>query len=224
MHVRSWRKSRRIRTALTVTALGSAFLIAPTLQALWRSAQKHAVSRDQIEESRRSITQLSSGIRARARAGFEPMPASISGKWLSACMNRVFDERTLLVNEYPTVLEEGFATGCTHVSLEPTAYRTKRHLGARRRGLPPERQREVALVHPHERLRGLARVDLHSDAGLRQVVLDDLGLTGVRVDRERQEAQLEPLAVRKNDVHLSTSWSVSITPWTRAPASGTNHA
>ncbi len=31
------------------------------------------------------------------------------------------------------VLEEGFATGCTHVSLEPTAYRTKRHLGARRR-------------------------------------------------------------------------------------------
>ncbi|MFZ9888541.1 MAG: hypothetical protein ACO3JL_13670 [Myxococcota bacterium] len=31
------------------------------------------------------------------------------------------------------VLEEGFRVGSTHVSLEPTAYRTKRHLGARRK-------------------------------------------------------------------------------------------
>ena len=34
------------------------------------------------------------------------MPAGITGKWLSACMNRLLDERTILVNEYPTVLEE----------------------------------------------------------------------------------------------------------------------
>ena len=34
------------------------------------------------------------------------MPAAISGKWLSACVNRLLDERTILVNEYPTVLEE----------------------------------------------------------------------------------------------------------------------
>lgn len=32
-----------------------------------------------------------------------------------------------------SVLEEGFRVGATHVSLEPTAYRTKRHLGARRK-------------------------------------------------------------------------------------------
>ena len=34
------------------------------------------------------------------------MPKAISGKWLSACMNKLLDERTILVNEYPTVLEE----------------------------------------------------------------------------------------------------------------------
>ena len=34
------------------------------------------------------------------------MPASITGKWLSACMNKLLDANTILVNEYPTVLEE----------------------------------------------------------------------------------------------------------------------
>jgi acetolactate synthase-1/2/3 large subunit len=38
--------------------------------------------------------------------GFELMPASITGKWLSACVNRLLDDKTLLINEYPTVLEE----------------------------------------------------------------------------------------------------------------------
>ena len=34
------------------------------------------------------------------------MPASITGKWLSACLNKLLDANTILVNEYPTVLEE----------------------------------------------------------------------------------------------------------------------
>src|SRR5947207_6766637 len=34
------------------------------------------------------------------------MPQSITGKWLSACMNKLLDPNTILVNEYPTVLEE----------------------------------------------------------------------------------------------------------------------
>jgi acetolactate synthase-1/2/3 large subunit len=34
------------------------------------------------------------------------MPSSITGKWLSACVNRLLDNNTILVNEYPTVLEE----------------------------------------------------------------------------------------------------------------------
>jgi acetolactate synthase-1/2/3 large subunit len=92
---------RGFRTDIALTGA-----VAPTLQALWRSAQKHAVSVKQIEERRQAVTRISSDIRGRARAGFEPMPATITGKWLSACMNRLLDADTLLINEYPTVLEE----------------------------------------------------------------------------------------------------------------------
>jgi acetolactate synthase-1/2/3 large subunit len=80
--------------------------VASTLQALWRSAQKHALSPRMIEERRQAVSKLSFEIRTKARAGFERMPASITGKWLSACVNRLLDGNTILVNEYPTVLEE----------------------------------------------------------------------------------------------------------------------
>ena len=80
--------------------------VASTLQALWRSAQKHALSPAKIEERRKTVAELSASIRQKARAGVEPMPAGITGKWLSACMNRLLDGNTILVNEYPTVLEE----------------------------------------------------------------------------------------------------------------------
>jgi acetolactate synthase-1/2/3 large subunit len=80
--------------------------VATTLQALLRGAQKHAVSQRILEERRHAVTQQSAQIRAKARGGFERMPAGITGKWLSACMNRVLDGNTMLVNEYPTVLEE----------------------------------------------------------------------------------------------------------------------
>jgi acetolactate synthase-1/2/3 large subunit len=92
---------RGFRTDIALTGA-----VAPTLQALWRSAQKHVPSVKQIEERRQAVTRLSGEIRSRARAGFEPMPATITGKWLSACMNRLLDGDTLLINEYPTVLEE----------------------------------------------------------------------------------------------------------------------
>jgi acetolactate synthase I/II/III large subunit len=80
--------------------------VASTLQALWRSAQKHALSPAKIEERRKTVAELSASIRQKARAGVEPMPAGITGKWLSACMNQLLDGNTILVNEYPTVLEE----------------------------------------------------------------------------------------------------------------------
>jgi acetolactate synthase I/II/III large subunit len=79
---------------------------APTLQALWRSAQKQAVSVKKIEERRAAVAKLSNEIRSKARGGVDPMPASVTGKWLSACVNKVMDANTLLINEYPTVLEE----------------------------------------------------------------------------------------------------------------------
>jgi acetolactate synthase-1/2/3 large subunit len=92
---------RGFRTDLALTGA-----VAPTLQALGRTAQKHAGSMEAIEERRQAMAKVSAGIRERARAGVEPMPAAITGKWLSACMNRLLDANTVLVNEYPTVLEE----------------------------------------------------------------------------------------------------------------------
>jgi acetolactate synthase I/II/III large subunit len=80
--------------------------VAPTLQALWRAAQKQAVSVKQLEERRRTVAAYSDDVRKKARGGTEPLPATITGKWLSACVNKLLDPNTILVNEYPTVLEE----------------------------------------------------------------------------------------------------------------------
>jgi acetolactate synthase-1/2/3 large subunit len=92
---------RGFRTDLALTGA-----VAPTLEALWRAAQKEAPSLKAIESRRKNITELSDAIRKKARGGVEPMPNVITGKWLSACVNKLLDERTILVNEYPTVLEE----------------------------------------------------------------------------------------------------------------------
>src|SRR5213075_349837 len=92
---------RGFRTDVALTGA-----VASTLEALWRSAQKQAPSVKQIEARRKAITELSEATRKKARAGLEPMPQAITGKWLSACMNKLLDERTILINEYPTVLEE----------------------------------------------------------------------------------------------------------------------
>jgi len=92
---------RGFRTDLALTGA-----VAPTLEALWRAAQKEAPSVRAIENRRRSITELSDAIRKKARGGVEPTPNVITGKWLSACVNKLMDERTVLINEYPTVLEE----------------------------------------------------------------------------------------------------------------------
>jgi len=92
---------RGFRTDLALTGA-----VPSTLDALWRSAQKQAPSVKQIEARRKTITELSDAIRKKYRGGLEPMPKAISGKWLSACINKLMDERSILINEYPTVLEE----------------------------------------------------------------------------------------------------------------------
>jgi acetolactate synthase-1/2/3 large subunit len=95
--------------------------VAATLQALWRGAQKHAVSPKSIEERRHAVSRRALDTRTRTRSGFEPMPSSITGKWLSACMNRLLDKDTLLVNEYPTVLEEMVIREPGHYFGNPSA-------------------------------------------------------------------------------------------------------
>jgi acetolactate synthase-1/2/3 large subunit len=92
---------RGFRTDIALTGA-----LAPTLDALWRGAQKEAPSTKAIEERRKAVTQISADVRRKARGGFDPMPNAITGKWLSACMNKLLDDKTILVNEYPTVLEE----------------------------------------------------------------------------------------------------------------------
>jgi acetolactate synthase-1/2/3 large subunit len=92
---------RGFRTDIALTGA-----VAPTLQTLWRAAQKQAVSVKQIETRRKLVEDFSKKLREKSRGGFDPMPATITGKWLSACVNKLLDERTILVNEYPTVLEE----------------------------------------------------------------------------------------------------------------------
>jgi acetolactate synthase-1/2/3 large subunit len=92
---------RGFRTDLALTGQ-----VPATLDTLCQRTEHHAASPAAIEERRKSISERSSGIRQKARGGFDPVPASITGKWLSACMNRLLDDDTILVNEYPTVLEE----------------------------------------------------------------------------------------------------------------------
>jgi acetolactate synthase-1/2/3 large subunit len=92
---------RGFRTDLALTGN-----VGPALNALCERTQKYLASSAKVEDRRRTVTQLSTEVRKKARGGVEPMPTSISGKWLSACMNRLIDDNTILINEYPTVLEE----------------------------------------------------------------------------------------------------------------------
>jgi acetolactate synthase-1/2/3 large subunit len=92
---------RGFRTDLALTGA-----VGPTLQALWRGAQKQAVSPMKIEERRKVVTEFSSQLRKKTRAGVDPAPAAITMKWLSACLNKVIGKDSLVVNEYPLVLEE----------------------------------------------------------------------------------------------------------------------
>jgi acetolactate synthase-1/2/3 large subunit len=89
---------RGFRTDLALTGA-----VPATLDLLRERSRKSAAG---VEERRKAVTEKSNATRTQARSGFDPMPGSITGKWLSACMNRLLDPDTILVNEYPTVLEE----------------------------------------------------------------------------------------------------------------------
>jgi acetolactate synthase-1/2/3 large subunit len=92
---------RGFRTDLALTGA-----TAGTLQSLCERMQKHSASLAVVDTRRNAVTKNSTEIRARARAGVDPAPPNITGKWLSACINRVLGEDSILVNEYPIVLEE----------------------------------------------------------------------------------------------------------------------
>jgi acetolactate synthase-1/2/3 large subunit len=92
---------RGFRTDLALTGLSAA-----TLQSLCERTLKHSASLAQVDTRRQAVTKKSNEIRTKARAGIDPTPGSITGKWLSACINRVLGDDSILINEYPIVLEE----------------------------------------------------------------------------------------------------------------------
>jgi acetolactate synthase-1/2/3 large subunit len=92
---------RGFRTDLALTGM-----TAPTLAALADKTKKHLGSLASVEARRAAVNATSAEVRRKARGGADAVPAAITGKYLSACINKVLGEDSLLVNEYPIVLEE----------------------------------------------------------------------------------------------------------------------
>ena len=91
-----------MRSFRTDLALGGQ--VAPILTHLRERALRHAPAAVTIEARRQSIGTRSEETRNKARGG--ATSGTLTGKWASACINRVLDADTILVNEYPIVLEE----------------------------------------------------------------------------------------------------------------------
>jgi len=92
---------RTFRTDIALTGL-----VAPTLAQLAERAQKHAPAQAKLAVRSASLAKRNEEARRRERAGAQTVPAAITAKWASACLNRLQDANTILVNEYPLVLEE----------------------------------------------------------------------------------------------------------------------
>jgi len=80
--------------------------LAPTLESLCELTQEHAFSPEVISSRRRSVEARSAETRRKARGGADAVPGTLTGKYASACLNKLLGNDTILVNEYPVVLEE----------------------------------------------------------------------------------------------------------------------
>ncbi len=92
---------RGFRTDLAITGM-----VAPTLAQLAERIARHAPSQQKLDARRKSIETSCAETRRKARSGTGAAPGTITGKWFSACLNKVLGEDALLVNEYPVMLEE----------------------------------------------------------------------------------------------------------------------
>jgi acetolactate synthase-1/2/3 large subunit len=90
---------RGFRTDLALTGVAG-----PTLMALLERAQKHAPSQDKLKARRESVSVHAKNQRAKARAGVGG--DTITPKSLSAAISRIAGDDSILVNEYPLLLEE----------------------------------------------------------------------------------------------------------------------
>jgi acetolactate synthase-1/2/3 large subunit len=92
---------RGFRTDIALTGMP-----APTLDALCERALARAPSESKLAARRDTVRARCTEGRQAARGGSEKLPSALSGKWLSACLNRVLPPDAIVVNEYPLVLEE----------------------------------------------------------------------------------------------------------------------
>jgi acetolactate synthase-1/2/3 large subunit len=90
---------RGFRTDLALTGVAG-----PTLMALLERAQKHAPSQDKLKTRRDSVFLRVNGERSKARGGVSGGP--ITPKSLSAAISKIAGDDSIIVNEYPLLLEE----------------------------------------------------------------------------------------------------------------------
>ena len=90
------------------TDIALAGSLAPTLDLLNEKTERYAGSATKIAARRAAVSQQSADYRLRMRMGPGATQTSgqISVKWMTHCINAVADENTIIVNEYPLVLEE----------------------------------------------------------------------------------------------------------------------
>jgi len=92
---------RSFRTDVALTGL-----VAPTLARLLERALAHAPRESKLAARRDEVGKRNEAARRQGRAGTTTLPSSLSAKYTSACLNSIQDADTILVNEYPLVLEE----------------------------------------------------------------------------------------------------------------------
>jgi len=92
---------RGFRTDIALTGA-----VAPTLARLLERTLARAPSPARIKARFDAIATQSAETRVKSRRGAGAAPAAITAQWASACLNEVLGNDSLVVNEYPLVLEE----------------------------------------------------------------------------------------------------------------------
>jgi acetolactate synthase-1/2/3 large subunit len=92
---------RGFRTDIALTGT-----VAPTLEKLLERTLAHAPSDRTLKARFAKVKDASDRTRATARAGAGSLPAVITAQWATACLNEVLGADSIVVNEYPLVLEE----------------------------------------------------------------------------------------------------------------------
>ena len=106
---------RSFRTDLALTGL-----VAPALTQLLERALAHAPSESKLAARRDETARRNEAARRRGRAGIASIPATLTAKYASACLNSIQDPDTLVVNEYPLALEEmEIAEPCRYFASAP---------------------------------------------------------------------------------------------------------